>query len=128
MAEAVRTREKEGVAPSEGRTEAARMPEALLVAEWLRPEAMADANEAIARGLTGIGQEVGRFVCRRLQADMEAARALYACENLETALKTHRDFLGTAMIEYAEETRTLADLASTMIRESLASSSAPTHH
>ena len=93
----------------------------------LSPEAVIRANEAMGRGLTAIGQEVNRFVWKRLQADLEVCQSLLACREVETATQVERDFLETAMTQYAEESRTLADIAAAMFRDSMPATEATRH-
>jgi hypothetical protein len=85
----------------------------------LDPETLAHANGAVGRGMAAIGEELGRFVWQRLQADLEMSRSLMACTEIEEAMRLQQRFITAAMADYAEEGRTLADLAGAMLRESM---------
>jgi hypothetical protein len=99
--------------------EAEELPGAGLALGGLDPEMLVHANEAVSRGMVAIGQELSRFVGQRLRADMEASRSLLACTEIESAMQVQRSFIETAMSQYAEESRTLADLVGAMVRESM---------
>jgi hypothetical protein len=83
------------------------------------PEVLAHANEAVGRGMTAIGQELGRLVWQRLEADLEASRSLMACTEIEEAMRVQQRYIAAAMADYAEASRTLAELAGAMLRESM---------
>jgi hypothetical protein len=94
----------------------------------LSPEAVLSAGEAINKGMAEIGQEVNRFVWTRLQADMEASYSLSTCPSLGVAIRRQRAFLERTVNDYTKETHRLADIVSTMVRDSMSVASEARRH
>lgn len=73
--------------------------------------AAARAQVALLREATAMQAHLMAFAARRVERDLEAARKLMDCRAAPEAADLARDFCEQAQRDYAEEARTLVDVA-----------------
>lgn len=74
------------------------------------------AGAAMIKGAASYWSHVGAFVNRRLQNDVEAARAFSACRSGEDAMRAQHEFVSKMIKDYADETHALLSISAEIAR------------